>query len=92
MDTDEAMIVIQEASSAIAKISQELSGFEEKQKEVVEALKDISNRISNLESDAAATDRGRSSSRKVKPPLYVRVRMSVVIILMSLDFALQDKD
>ena len=42
---DDAMVVIQEAS-AIVKVSQQLSGKDG------EALKDLSNRISNLESKA----------------------------------------
>lgn len=50
---DDAMVVIQEASSAIVKVSQQLSGLEGKQCEVVQALKDLSNRISELESNAA---------------------------------------
>ena len=69
------MIIIQEASTAIGKVSKQLSGFEGKQKEVADALKDISSRISSLESDNAAVRSLSVQTKKIKPPLYVRVRV-----------------
>ena len=41
---EEAMIIIQEASAKIAKVSDKLSGLENNNQEVVTALKDLSNK------------------------------------------------
>ena len=65
---DEAMVVIQEASSAIVKVSQQLNGLEGKHGEVVQALKDLSNRISNLESKTP-----QQKAAAIKVPLYIKV-------------------
>lgn len=58
---DDAMVVIQEAS-AIVKVSQQLSGKDG------EALKDLSNRISNLESKAP-----QQKATATKVPFYINV-------------------
>ena len=65
---DDAMVVIQEASSAIMKVSQQLNGLEGKHGEVVQALKDLSNRISNLESKAP-----QQKTAAARVPLYIMV-------------------
>ena len=65
---DDAMLVIQEASSAIVKVSQQLNGLEGKHGEVIQALNDLSNRISDLESKAP-----QQKAAATKVPLYIKV-------------------
>lgn len=54
---DDAMVVIQEASAAISQVSSKLNGLESHKQEVVAALKDLSNKVANLES-------GQSNSKQ----------------------------
>ena len=65
---DDAMVVIQEASAAIGKVSQQLNGLEGKHDEITLALKDLSNRISQLESKAP-----QKKAVTTKAPLYIKV-------------------
>ena len=70
---DDAMVVIQEASATITKVSQQLSNYEGGQKEVTFALKEVSERLAVLESAAASSSTGPSTTKKVKPPLFIKV-------------------
>lgn len=71
---DDAMVVLQEATAAIARVSHQLSGYEGSQKEVASALKEISDRVTRLES---AVDSGtQPAQQKVKPPLFIKVKNS----------------
>lgn len=67
---EEAMIIIQEASAKIANVSDKLSGLENNNQEVVAALKDLSNKVANLESGRS---HGKEKSPLTKAPLYIRV-------------------
>ena len=69
------MVVLQEATAAIAKVSHQLSGYEGNQKEVTSALKEISDRVTSLESAVAvgSVSGAQSAKRKVKPPLFIKV-------------------
>ena len=52
----DAMIIIQEASAKIAQVSDKLSGLETNNQEVVAALKDLSNKVANLENGRDPTE------------------------------------
>ncbi len=67
---EDAMIVIQEASAKIAQVSDKLSGLENNNKEVVAALKDLSNKVANLENRQCAS---KEKSPINKAPLHIRV-------------------
>lgn len=75
---DDAMVVIQEASATIVKVSHQLSGYEGSQKEVASALKEISDRVTRLES-AGVSGAQQSAQQKVKPPLFIKVLRYYII-------------
>ena len=70
---EEAMIIIREASAKIAKVSDKLSGLENNNQEVVTALKDLSNKVANLESGRSHGNSTKEKSPLTKAPLYIRV-------------------
>ena len=65
---EDAMVVIQQASSAIAKVSTRMDSNNDS---VLAVLKDLSNKISQLEKSTSQSN--QPSSPQVKPPLYIRV-------------------
>ena len=69
-EMEDAMIIIQEASAKIAKVSEKLSGLETNSQEVVAALKDLSNKVANLEKGRLPNG---EKSQTNKAPLYIRV-------------------
>lgn len=69
---EDAVIVIQEASAAIAQLSSKLNHLQSNNDNVVAALKDLTNKVSQLESNRASPS-NTSSEVKVKPPLYIWV-------------------
>lgn len=72
---DEAMLVIQEASSAIGKVAEQLNGLEGRHKEVASTLNDLSNRIAQIE----ASQLKRAPAEKTKPPLYIKVSGAILL-------------
>ncbi len=68
---DEAML---EASRAIEKVSRQVSGFETQNRTVVEALKDLSNRMGALEQATKANPGPKASKPKIMPSYPLRVR------------------
>ena len=68
---EEAMVVIQEASAAITEVSHKLNALQNNNDGVITALKDLTNKVSQLESQSFPSSSGADS--KVKPPLYIRV-------------------
>ena len=71
---DEAMVVIQEASSAIGKVAEQLNGLEGRHKEVASTLNDLSNRIAQIEASQL-----KRAPEKTKPPLYVKVNGAILL-------------
>ena len=71
---DDAMVVIQEASAAISQVSSKLNGLQSHNQEVVAALKDLSNKVANLESNP------KQRARVTKAPLYIHTRELYFIV------------
>ena len=75
---EDAMIIIQEALAKIAKVSDKLSGLESNNEEVVAALKDLSNKVANLENGGCSSNQEKRAIHKA--PLYIRVRYKVNLL------------
>ena len=69
------MIIIQEASAKIAQVSDKLSGLETNNQEVVAALKDLSNKVANLENER---DPNGEKNQTNKAPLYTHVSSNYI--------------
>lgn len=69
---DDAMVVIQEASAAISQVTSKLNGLQSQNQEVLTALKDLSNKVANLES-SQSNPKQRTVTKKA--PLYISVSM-----------------
>lgn len=69
---EDAMIIIQEASAKIAKVSEKLSGLNSNNQEVVAALKDLSNKVANLENGRSHGNSTKEKSPLTKAPLYIK--------------------
>lgn len=70
---DDAMLVIQQASTAIEKVSHQLSGVDGQNRAVVEALKELTNRVGNLEEAATSKTSTKNSRLAIKPSCYTKV-------------------
>ena len=70
---EDAMIVIQEASASILQVSSKLSGLQSHNQEVVAALKDLSNKVTILESRQRDSTGPRERAQVRKVPLFIRV-------------------
>lgn len=66
---EDAMVVIQEASAAISNVSTKLNSIQNNNEEVITALKDLTNKVSQLEGNKST----QPSTSTPKPPLYIRV-------------------
>lgn len=64
---EDAMIIIQEASTSIAQVSTNLQSNNDG---VLAAIKDLSNKVSQLEKSSQSPS---SPQLQAKPPLYIRV-------------------
>lgn len=69
---DDAMVIIQEASTAIERVSSKLDGLQNNNREVVAALKDLTNKVAQLESRQNEPCQERKQTC-IKVPLYIRV-------------------
>lgn len=80
---EDAVIVIQEASAAITQISSKLSCLQSNNDDVVNALKDLSNKVSEIQ-----TKQANSSNDQPKPPLYIRVSQLISAMQAMISFLL----
>lgn len=70
---EEAMVVIQEASSAISQLNKK---YECNNSEVIAALKELTNKATH-HFESASTSSKCSDNTPKSPPLYVKVSMSM---------------
>lgn len=76
---DEAVVVIQEAASKLDSASKQFEGYGEKQDELISRVKELTERVADLEEAQTAAAAHRTSTKKVSRSVSLHDRVRVLL-------------